>query len=109
MRLSPVFFFAFGLSFRGSRSAANSSPVTPSEVEELLSPILQSSQPQKVMILRRSPSSDGDKPADAQAERAPEKTMAQREKEYQEARERIFKDAAGGKKQTGSGKKKGKR
>ena len=62
----------------------------------MLSPILESSQKQKVMILKRDPARSGAQKS-PEAERVPEKSLAQREKEYNAARERIFNDAAAAK------------
>ena len=67
-----------------------------SEVDQMLSPILESSQKQKVMILKRDPARSGAQKS-PEAERVPEKSLAQREKEYNAARERIFNDAAAAK------------
>ena len=99
-------FFLFSHLFSSCSSNAGATQTSASEVEQLLSPILESSQKQKVMILKRDPAlSDGQKTIEQ--ERIPEKSLAQREKEYNLARERIFNEAAasssGGKSVNGGG------
>ena len=87
------FFCVFSHFFFLSSSTSGGAQTSASEVEQLLSPILESSQKQKVMILKRDPAlADGQKTVEQ--ERIPEKSLAQREKEYNLARERIFNEAA---------------
>ncbi len=63
-------------------------------MEALLKNVLPSDAQPKRMILKRDPSTSAQKPASDTGAR-PEKTLAQRERDYEAAKLRIFSDAVG--------------